>query len=303
MSIAIFAAYGALAAWETVVPARRLPQIRGWKLRGLAALAVYFLLSSYLPLVWGGWLAQFHLVNLTGLGTWAGAAVGLLVYEAGAYLWHRSMHASNLLWRTFHQMHHSAERLDTWSAFWFSPLDMVGWTALASLCLTVVVGLTAQATTLVLLAATLLSMFQHANLRTPRWLGYIVQRPEAHSMHHGRGMHAGNYADLPLFDLPFRHLAQSGELRPGNRVLRRRIEPRRRHAAFPRRDAAAGEAGVKRTRTCHEPNVRIAGTSSTRTPCAGLATAASSARSICSSVTSPRRRALSRAPGTQAASQ
>ena len=37
-----------------------------------------------------------------------------------------------------HQWHHSAERLDTWGAFWFSPLDMVGWTALFSLALTLV---------------------------------------------------------------------------------------------------------------------------------------------------------------------
>ena len=43
-------------------------------------------------------------------------------------------------------MHHSAERLDTWGAFWFSPLDMVGWTAVFSLSLTLV-GLTPEAVT------------------------------------------------------------------------------------------------------------------------------------------------------------
>ena len=36
-------------------------------------------------------------------------------------------------------LHHSAERLDTSGAFWFSPLDIVGWTALSSLCLAVTV--------------------------------------------------------------------------------------------------------------------------------------------------------------------
>jgi sterol desaturase/sphingolipid hydroxylase (fatty acid hydroxylase superfamily) len=113
------------------------------------------------------------------------------------------MHASDRLWRAFHQMHHSAERIDIFGAFWFSPLDMIGWTALFSLCLTLVVGLTPEAITLVLLATTFLSMFQHANLRTPRWLGYLVQRPESHSRHHERGVHAGNYSDLPLFDILF----------------------------------------------------------------------------------------------------
>jgi sterol desaturase/sphingolipid hydroxylase (fatty acid hydroxylase superfamily) len=162
---------------------------------------VYFLLSSYLPLLWGEWLAPLRIADLAGLGTWGGAAVGLLVYEAGAYVYHRTIHASDLLWRLTHQMHHSAERLDTFGAFWFSPLDMVGWTVLFSLCLTLGAGLTAEASTVVLLATTFLSVFQHSNLRTPRWLGYVVQRPESHSHHHERGVHARNYSDLPIFDL------------------------------------------------------------------------------------------------------
>ena len=83
------------------------------------------------------------------------------------------------------------------------PVDMVGWTVLFSLCLTLGVGLTAEASTVVLLTTTFLSVFQHSNLRTPRWLGYVVQRPESHSHHHGRGVHARNYSDLPLFDVLF----------------------------------------------------------------------------------------------------
>lgn len=46
-------------------------------------------------------------------------------------------------------------------------------------------------------------MFQHANIRTPRWLGYLIQRPESHAVHHGRGIHRYNYADLPLWDIIF----------------------------------------------------------------------------------------------------
>ena len=41
-----------------------------------------------------------------------------------------------------------------------------------------------------------------ANVRTPQWLGYLVQRPESHSVHHQRGVHAYNYSDLPLFAEP-----------------------------------------------------------------------------------------------------
>lgn len=200
-SLAVIALYVGLILWEAVAPARTLPSIKGWKVRGLVAFAGYFFLSSYLPLLWSEQLARFQLLDLTALGTWGGALAGLLTYEAGLYVWHRSMHGSDALWRTFHQMHHSAERLDAFGAFWFSPLDMVGFTALFSLCLTLGVGLTPEATTLVLLATTFLSVFQHSNIRTPRWLGYLVQRPESHSRHHARGVHGGNYADLPIFDL------------------------------------------------------------------------------------------------------
>jgi sterol desaturase/sphingolipid hydroxylase (fatty acid hydroxylase superfamily) len=195
--------FAALMLWEALAPARALPAVPGWKARGLAAFAVYFFLSSYLPLLWSEQLARFQVADLSALGTWGGAVAGLLVMEAGIYAWHRSLHASPLLWRSFHQMHHSAERLDSYSAFWFSPLDMVGWTVLGSLCLTLLVGITPEAATLVLLATTFFSIFQHSNVRTPRWLGYLVQRPESHSRHHARGVHAGNYADLPLFDMLF----------------------------------------------------------------------------------------------------
>lgn len=203
ISLTVFALYAALIIWEKLAPARSLPPVKGWKALGLAAFAGYFFLSSYLPLLWTEHLAQLQLLDLTVLGTWGGAIVGVLVYEAGVYAWHRAMHRSNLLWRVFHQMHHSAERLDTYGAFWFSPADMVGWTVLFSLCLTLIVGLTPEAVTVVLLATTMMSIFQHSNIRTPRWLGYIVQRPESHSRHHARGVHYGNFSDLPVFDLLF----------------------------------------------------------------------------------------------------
>jgi sterol desaturase/sphingolipid hydroxylase (fatty acid hydroxylase superfamily) len=127
----------------------------------------------------------------------------LFAYEGAVYAWHRTMHGSDLLFRVFHQLHHSAERHDVWGAFWFSLLDMTGWILLSSLALTLVVGVSAQAATLVLYTTTFLAVFQHANVRTPRWLGYLVQRPESHSLHHGRGVHRYNYCDLPVFDLVF----------------------------------------------------------------------------------------------------
>lgn len=202
VSIAVFVLYFALLLWEAAAPARPLPRVRGWRLRGGAAFVVYFFVSSYLPLLIGDWFAGVRLVDASALGTLGGALLSLLGYEAIGYAWHRAMHGSDVLFRAVHQMHHSAERLDVSGAFWFSPLDMIGWTVVSTVALALV-GLTPAATTLFVLTGTLLSLLQHANLRTPRWLGYLVQRPESHSLHHARGVHTGNFANLPIFDLLF----------------------------------------------------------------------------------------------------
>jgi hypothetical protein len=124
-----------------------------------------------------------------GVGCWGHGASGA--------------HGSDILWRGLHQMHHSAERIDAWGAFYFHPLDMVGWTALSSLTLTVGFGLGPQAVSWFLYVTTFLGVVQHTNVRTPQWLGYLVQRPESHSVHHERDVHRHNYSDLPFWDWVF----------------------------------------------------------------------------------------------------
>lgn len=200
LTLAVIAIFGALALWEALAPARALPRVRGWRMRGFLAFASFLAISSYLPFLWADWLAPLQWFDLSGVGMLGGAIAGVLVYEAGVWAWHRGLHGSETLWRFSHQWHHSAERLDTWGAFWFSPLDMVGWTVLFSLALTLV-GLAPQAVFATVCVTTFLSVFQHANVRTPRWLGVFVQRPESHSWHHARGVHASNYSDLPVFDI------------------------------------------------------------------------------------------------------
>ena len=54
-----------------------------------------------------------------------------------------------------------------------------------------------------LLIVTFMAFLSHANIRTPRWLGYITVRPESHSVHHQRGSHRNNYCELPVIDMLF----------------------------------------------------------------------------------------------------
>jgi sterol desaturase/sphingolipid hydroxylase (fatty acid hydroxylase superfamily) len=176
---------------------------RWWQLRGSVMTVVTFFMSAYVMLFWNTLLGGFHLFNLSGLGTWAGALVGVLAYELAHYSYHRAAHRYNWLWRLTHQMHHSAESLDAIGAFWLHPLDNLMFTSISSLVFYPLLGLALEAGLVGGFFLTFNAMFQHSRIRTPKWLGYFIQRPESHSIHHGRGMHRFNYADLPLIDMLF----------------------------------------------------------------------------------------------------
>ncbi|GAB3026552.1 hypothetical protein GCM10027051_34180 [Niabella terrae] len=165
---------------EILIPGRNLPVIRFWRIKGITAFFIYFFVSSYLPLIWNVYLAEYKIFDLTFLGDYWGGLTALIIYEFGVYVWHRSMHKSHVLWRVFHQMHHSAERVDVYGAFYFSLMDMIGFTFLTSLAMVWVAGFTAQATIYAIYGATFLAVIQHTNIRTPQWTGYIFQRPESH---------------------------------------------------------------------------------------------------------------------------
>jgi sterol desaturase/sphingolipid hydroxylase (fatty acid hydroxylase superfamily) len=164
---------------------------------------VNFGLTLTAPLLWDAWLGQYRLLDLTGLGIAGAAAVGFVVYQLGMYAWHRTMHSSDTLWRVFHQMHHSTERHDIYSALYFHPFDTLGFAFVGSLALVLVVGIPGESALIVNAVVTACAIVQHANIRTPHWIGWFLQRPEGHMAHHARGVHASNYCDLALIDMAF----------------------------------------------------------------------------------------------------
>jgi len=200
IALGLFAGFALL---ELLARGRAFTAIARWRLKGAAFTLLYFTAITYAPLMWDGWLGAHRLLAADALPMWAQIAGGFLALEFGIYVWHRTMHNVPFLWRWFHQMHHSAERIDIWGAFYFHPFDMLGWALLGSLVLVLGFGIGAEAAIVVNVAATFYAMFQHANLATPRWLGYVIQRPESHCCHHERGIHGRNYGDMPLFDILF----------------------------------------------------------------------------------------------------
>jgi sterol desaturase/sphingolipid hydroxylase (fatty acid hydroxylase superfamily) len=187
---------------ERLFPARELPRVRGHLLRGVLAFVMTGLINALLPLALVSALGGRSLLHWSGLGVVAGALLAFVVTDMISYWVHRLLHNVHFLWRWTHQAHHSAERLDIAGAAYFHPFDIALTVALTTLT-AAALGVSPDAAALGGFIGFFYAMFQHLNIRTPRWLGYVIQRPEGHSVHHARGVHAYNYGNFPLSDLLF----------------------------------------------------------------------------------------------------
>lgn len=202
-SLGVLALLALLIAAEHVRPVRAFPVVPGWRRTCLAFMPVLVGIAAAVPWLLGGLVADVRLLPGDRLGTVGGALVGIGVSELVVYWAHRLHHRVPLLWRWIHQLHHSAERVDVYGAAYFHPLEILEGAVLGLLLFTVGLGLTPAAAFLAAAWQAASGVFQHGNIRTPTWLGYLIQRPEAHALHHERGVHGFNYANLPLWDLVF----------------------------------------------------------------------------------------------------
>lgn len=206
--------YAVMLATETRWPARQFPPRRGWRWLGCAFLVLIMATGAVVPLLLPlEWLAAHRWLDGTGLGIAGGTLVGWFVLSGVNYAYHRSAHALPLLWRLCHQLHHSPQRVDIPGAVLFHPVEMAVQVLLQLFVTVIVLGLAPLAAALTGVVAAFYGLFQHWNVRTPQWLGYLIQRPEAHCMHHRMGLHAYNYGDLPWWDIMFGSFRNPREFR------------------------------------------------------------------------------------------
>lgn len=187
---------------ERARPARPLPKVRLWYVLSGISFVVTMAINALLPMLFVERLGPLAPLDLRRLGTLGGAAVAFVATDLGAYWLHRAQHEIHWLWRWTHQLHHSAERVDVMGAAYFHPFDIAVQTIVTTL-VTGFLGVTPDAAALAGLLVVLLAVFQHLNVRTPWRLGFLIQRPEGHSVHHARGVHAYNYGNLALWDQVF----------------------------------------------------------------------------------------------------
>ncbi|HEY1772131.1 MAG TPA: sterol desaturase family protein [Gammaproteobacteria bacterium] len=182
---------------------RRWPMPRTWLTRALAFNAVQASVIYISGLTWNHWLASVALFHIDLGATLADAAFGYLVITFVFYWWHRFRHEVPQLWLWLHQIHHSPKRLELLTTFYKHPAEIVLDSMLSSLVAYTLLGLSPTAGTLAFVMTGLAETFYHWNIRTPQWLGYLIQRPESHCVHHQRSVHRYNYSDLPIWDILF----------------------------------------------------------------------------------------------------
>ena len=186
---------------ERLFPRREYPPVRFWNLIGFGCLIVTAIIGTWLPLLLPSWVASHHLLDGSPLGIVGGIVIGYPLTALAMALVHRSCHEFHPLWLMGHQVHHSPRRLDIPGSAVFHPLDMALLTATSTIVSVFVLGLDPVAAAGVGYVGAVYGMFQHWNVKTPRWIGYVIQRPEAHGLHHELGVHARNYSDFPLWDM------------------------------------------------------------------------------------------------------
>ena len=200
---ATFAIFSVIFTREVIAPASGASCDRRWRIYagGLNAANLVVVVSA--GFLFRSWIDCYSLLKLGDrLGVGWGSAAAFLCSSFVAYGYHRAVHRSNRLWRWVHQLHHSPTRIEALTAFYVHPFDALLASLLNALIAYVVLGVHAPAAGLALLYVTLFNLIAHADLRTPRWLGFFVQRPEMHRLHHERGVHASNYG-LPIIDMVF----------------------------------------------------------------------------------------------------
>src|SRR5215831_19346147 len=175
LPMAIPVAFITFIVWELIRPARKLPKVPWWRLKGLLFFFMTSAIGGVLPFAWDGFVKSHSLLDLSGLGTLGGAVVGYFVFQFFNYWWHRLQHTSPFLWRWTHQMHHSAERVDIYGVGLFHPLDVMAMTVLSGMVFSFVLGLSPGATALAGTIGLFAAFLEHTNIRTPRWLGYLTQ--------------------------------------------------------------------------------------------------------------------------------
>ncbi len=188
---------------EVIAPASGNNCDKRWRIYAGAISAIQFAVAITAGFIFRD-LFQHHAILPfpNDMPTPLAALLTFLLASFIAYWWHRATHNSDTLWRIFHQLHHSPERVEALTAFYVHPFDGLAAVLLNSIVAYGVFGATPEVAALAIMLAAVYNIYIHSDTKSPHWLGAIIQRPEMHRVHHKADHHADNYG-LPIWDIIF----------------------------------------------------------------------------------------------------
>ncbi|AJQ97476.1 sterol desaturase family protein [Gynuella sunshinyii] len=203
MYVSFFVFLAFLIILEWFYKARNYPAIPWWKTRAIC-ITVFTLSCAQLFSIWFDTvIPDVMLVNTSAyLPAPLAGLVGFMWATLAVYWWHLAMHKSDLLWRLFHQLHHSPQRIELLATFYTHPLNSISVTFFGSIMVHII-GLNIEAVGWYAIIYSMASVFNHVNISVPRWIGYFIQTPDMHRVHHEYQRHQNNYAEFPLWDMLF----------------------------------------------------------------------------------------------------
>lgn len=200
----LIAVAGLMFVIERLWPGQKLPTVRLWWLRIVLVNVAQLGIVIAAGLTWDRWLSSVSLIHLSDhLNPWLAGGIAYFVSTFIYYFWHRLRHESTFFWRLCHQIHHSPRRIEVLASFYKHPVEILINSVLSAAIVYTLLGLSIEAAAIYTGFTAVAEYFYHWNLRTPRWVGWLIQRPESHRVHHQFKHHSQNYADLPLWDWIF----------------------------------------------------------------------------------------------------
>ena len=126
------------------------------------------------------------LLNLIPLPTWLAVVLAVIILDMMIYWQHVAFHKIPVLWR-LHKVHHADRDLDASSGLRFHPVEIVI-SMLYKMVIVVALGAPVAAVIIFEIILNACAIFNHANLRLPRWierpLRQVVVTPKLHRIHH-----------------------------------------------------------------------------------------------------------------------
>ena len=185
---------------ERIFPGWPLPRVKTWPFRVIIVNLVQLGVVMLAGLSWERWLSSASVFRLGDhVSPALGGVIAYFIATFIFYWWHRY----DPLWRLFHQIHHSAQRIEVITSFYKHPLEMVVNSVIGSLLVYSLLGLSLKGGAIYTLCTALGEFFYHTNVKTPQWVGYFFQRPEMHRIHHEYASHKNNYGDIVWWDMLF----------------------------------------------------------------------------------------------------